>query len=177
LSTEENCLRAGAEMPEDPEPGSPRFATFSSPVVVVAHTFPARPGSLPDAEVFIRQALEPVDLEPAEGNDLHDAITTAMLAAAGPSNGSFDVTVRLFPDGVEVEVLHGAAMRRLDTSPRGGEEPFAGWLTGVLLRNDLSQQEAARRIGVSVRTISRWLRGETEPRLRDLRRVHSLFGS
>jgi hypothetical protein len=166
-----------AEMTADPEPGGPDFGTFSSPVVVVAHTFPARPGSLPDAEIFVREALEPVDLEPAEGIALFDAITTAMLAAAGPSNGSFDVTVRLFPDGVEVEVLHGAAMRRLGTSPRVGEEPFADWLTGVLVRNDLSQQAAARRIGVSVRTISRWLRGDTEPRLRDLRRVHSLFGS
>jgi hypothetical protein len=87
------------------------------------------------------------------------------------------VTVRLFPDGVEVEVLHGAAMRRLGTSPRVGEEPFADWLTGVLLRNGLSQQAAARRIGVSGRTISRWLRGDTEPRLRDLRRVYALFGS
>jgi hypothetical protein len=164
-------------MSDDPKPGGPDFATFTSPVVVVAHTFPARPGSLPDAEVFVREALEPVDLEPAEGIALFDAITTAMLAAAGPSNGSFDVTVRLFPDGVEVEVLHGAAMRRLGTSPRVGEEPFADWLNGVLLRNDLSQQAAARRIGVSVRTISRWLRGDTEPRLRDLRRVHSLFGS
>jgi hypothetical protein len=164
-------------MSDDPKPGGPDFATFTSPVVVVAHTFPARPGSLPDAEVFVREALEPVDLDPAERIALFDAITTAMLAAAGPSNGSFDVTVRLFPDGVEVEVLHGAAMRRLGTSPRVGEEPFADWLSGVLLRNDLSQQAAARRIGVSVRTISRWLRGDTEPRLRDLRRVHSLFGS
>lgn len=177
MSTEEDCPRASAETPDDPEPDGSRFATFISPVVVVAHTFPAQPGSLPDAELFVREALEPVDLEPAEGNALYDAITTAMLAAAGPSNGSFDVTVRLFPDGVEVEVLHGSAMRRLGTSPRVGDEPFAAWLTGVLLRNDLSQQEAARRIGVSVRTISRWLRGETEPRLRDLRRVHSLFGS
>jgi hypothetical protein len=164
-------------MSDDPEPDGPDFATFISPVVVVAHTFPARPGSLPDAEVFVREALEPVGLEPAEGIALFDAITTAMLAAAGPSNGSFDVTVRLFPDGVEVEVLHGAAMRRLGTSPRVGEEPFADWLTGVLVRNDLSQQAAARRIGVSVRTISRWLRGDTEPRLRDLRRVYALFGS
>jgi hypothetical protein len=165
------------EMCADPEPSGPGLATFISPVVVVAHTFPARPGSLPDAEVFVREALEPVDLEPAEGVALFDAITTTMRAATGPSNGSFDVTVRLFPDGVEVEVLHGAAMRRLSTSPRVGEEPFADWLTGVLLRNDLSQQAAARRIGVSVRTISRWLRGDTEPRLRDLRRVYALFGS
>jgi hypothetical protein len=165
------------EMSADPEPSGPDFATFISPVVVVAHTFPARPGSLPDAEVFVREALEPVDLEPAEGVALFDAITTTMRAATGPSNGSFDVTVRLFPDGVEVDVLHGAAMRRLSTSPRVGEEPFADWLTGVLLRNGLSQQAAARRIGVSGRTISRWLRGDTEPRLRDLRRVYALFGS
>ena len=56
------------------------------------------------------------------------------------------------------------------------DEPFADWLTGVLRGQGLSQQAAAQRIGVSVRTISRWLRGDTEPRLRDLRRVHEIFG-
>lgn len=165
-----------AEMSDDPPPGGIDSGVFVSPVVVVAHTFPARPGSLPDAELFVREALEPVALERAESNALYDAITTAMLAAAGPDNGAFDVTVRIFPDGVEVEVLHGGALRRLGTSPRVGEEPFADWLTGVLQRQGLSQQAAARRIGVSVRTVSRWLSGVTEPRLRDLRRVHAIFG-
>ena len=55
-------------------------------------------------------------------------------------------------------------------------EPFADWLNGVLRGQGLSQEAAAQRIGVSVRTISRWLRGDTEPRLRDLRRVHEIFG-
>jgi transcriptional regulator with XRE-family HTH domain len=57
-----------------------------------------------------------------------------------------------------------------------GEEPFADWLTSVLRRQGLSQEAAAQRIGVSVRTVSRWLTGTTEPRLRDLRRVHAIFG-
>ncbi|TDU88588.1 helix-turn-helix protein [Kribbella voronezhensis] len=147
---------------------------FVSPVVVVSHTFPARPGSLPDAELFVREALEPMGLEPAEGGALYDAITAAILAAAGPDDGVFDVTVRIFPAGLEVEVLHGAGRRTIP--PRVGDEPFAAWLTAVLSRQGLSQEAAARRIGVSVRTISRWLRGDTEPRLRDLRRVHAVFG-
>jgi DNA-binding XRE family transcriptional regulator len=97
-----------------------------------------------------------------------------MLAAAGPDNGAFDVAVRIFPEGVEVEVLHGGS--RTLIPPRVADEPFAAWLTAVLSRQGLSQEAAARRIGVSVRTISRWLRGDTEPRLRDLRRVHAIFG-
>lgn len=163
-------------MSDDPLPDD-ESGLFVSPVVVVAHTFPARPGSLPDAELFVREALEPVELEPEEHQALYRAITAALLAAAGPAEGVFDVTVRLFPDGVEVEVLHGAASRRLGTSPSVGDEPFADWLTAVLRRQGLSQQAAAQRIGVSVRTVSRWLSGVTEPRLRDLRRVHAIFGA
>ncbi len=153
----------------DDDPGR---AVFVSPVVVVSHAFPARPGSIPDAEQFVREALDPVTLEPEENRALYDAITTALLAAAGPKDGVFDVTVRIFPDGVEVEVLHGAGVRRVQPA----SEPFADWLNGVLRGQGLSQQAAAQRIGVSVRTISRWLRGDTEPRLRDLRRVHEIFG-
>ncbi|NEA36507.1 helix-turn-helix transcriptional regulator [Streptomyces sp. SID13031] len=164
-------------MSDDPLPGGADSGLFISPVVVVTHTFPARPGALPDAELFVREALEPVELEPVESRALYNAITSALLAAAGPAEGVFDVTVRLFPDGVEVEVLHGAASRGLGTATRVGEEPFADWLTAVLRRQGLSQQAAAQRIGVSVRTVSRWLSGVTEPRLRDLRRVHAIFGS
>jgi DNA-binding XRE family transcriptional regulator len=164
-------------MPDDPLPGDVDSGLFISPVVVVSHTFPARPGALPDAELFVREALEPVTLESAEKIALYDAITTAILAAAGPAEGAFDVTVRIFPDGVEVEVLHGAATRRLGGSPRAAEEPFADWLNSVIRRKGLSQEAAAQRIGVSVRTVSRWLSGTTEPRLRDLRRVHAIFGA
>ena len=153
----------------DDDPGR---EVFVSPVVVASQAFPARPGSIPDAEQFVREALDPVTLEAEENQALYDAITTALLAAAGPKDGVFDVTVRIFPDGVEVEVLHGASVRRVPAA----SEPFADWLNGVLRGQGLSQQAAAQRIGVSVRTISRWLRGDTEPRLRDLRRVHEIFG-
>jgi transcriptional regulator with XRE-family HTH domain len=40
----------------------------------------------------------------------------------------------------------------------------------------LSQEAAARQLGVSVKTVSRWVGGETEPRLHDLRRIHQVFG-
>ncbi|MFC6160599.1 helix-turn-helix domain-containing protein [Kribbella sp. NPDC058693] len=149
----------------------PGREVFVSPVVVASQVFPARPGSLPDAEQFVREALEPITLETEERQALYQAITTALLAAAG-KDGVFDVTVRIFPDGVEVEVLHGAGMHRVQPAA----EPFADWLNGVLRGQGLSQEAAAQRIGVSVRTISRWLRGDTEPRMRDLRRVHEIFG-
>ena len=40
--------------------------------------------------------------------------------------------------------------------------------------NDL--EAAARQLGVSVKTVGRWVGGETEPRMRDLRRIQELFG-
>jgi transcriptional regulator with XRE-family HTH domain len=54
--------------------------------------------------------------------------------------------------------------------------PFAEWLAGLLKREGLTQEAAARQLGVSVKTVSRWVGGETEPRLRDLRRIHEVFG-
>jgi Helix-turn-helix len=66
-------------------------------------------------------------------------------------------------------------------APRAGEDQdptatFAEWMTGVLRREGLTIESAARQLGVSVKTVSRWVGGSTEPRLRDLRRIHELFG-
>lgn len=55
-------------------------------------------------------------------------------------------------------------------------ETFAEWMTELLRREGLTQQAAARQLGVSVKTIARWVGGETEPRLRDLRRIREMFG-
>jgi hypothetical protein len=59
-----------------------------------------------------------------------------------------------------------------------GEEPesFAEWMTGILRREGMTMEAAARQLGVSVKTVSRWVGGATEPRLRDLRRIRELFG-
>jgi Helix-turn-helix len=53
---------------------------------------------------------------------------------------------------------------------------FADWMAGVLRREGLTMEAAARQLGVSVKTVSRWVGGATEPRLRDLRRIRELFG-
>ena len=53
---------------------------------------------------------------------------------------------------------------------------FADWMSGVLRREGLTMEAAAKQLGVSVKTVSRWVGGATEPRLRDLRRIRELFG-
>ena len=55
-------------------------------------------------------------------------------------------------------------------------ESFADWMAGVLRREGLTMEAAARQLGVSVKTVSRWVGGATEPRLRDLRRIRELYG-
>jgi hypothetical protein len=60
-----------------------------------------------------------------------------------------------------------------------GEQPetsFGEWMAGILRREGLTMEAAARQLGVSVKTVSRWVGGATEPRLRDLRRIRELFG-
>ena len=53
---------------------------------------------------------------------------------------------------------------------------FADWMSVALRREGLTQEAAARLLGVSVKTVSRWVGGATEPRLRDLRRIQEVFG-
>jgi len=53
---------------------------------------------------------------------------------------------------------------------------FADWLAGALRREGMTLEAAARRLGVSVKTVSRWVGGSTEPRLRDLSRIRETFG-
>jgi hypothetical protein len=53
---------------------------------------------------------------------------------------------------------------------------FAEWMASALRREGLTQEAAARQLGVSVKTVSRWVGGATEPRMRDLRRIREIFG-
>lgn len=147
------------------------------PVVVLTQSFPARPSSLPDAHAFVRSALSSTGVEAAPHAEITTAINTALLAAADPSIGSYVVVVRLFPGEAEVEVLSAAAP---EAGTQGWRAPvtgsFATWLAEVLRQQGLSQEAAARQLGVSVRTVSRWVHGQTEPRLRDVRRISDVFG-
>ena len=49
-------------------------------------------------------------------------------------------------------------------------------MSAALRREGLTQEAAARQLGVSVKTVSRWVGGATEPRMRDLRRIQEVFG-
>jgi transcriptional regulator with XRE-family HTH domain len=62
--------------------------------------------------------------------------------------------------------------------PLGQADPatFADWMSTALRREGLTQEAAARLLGVSVKTVSRWVGGATEPRMRDLRRIQEVFG-
>lgn len=150
---------------------------FVSPVIVLTREFPARPSSLPDAHQFVRETLSAADVQPLPHDAVTAAINEALLAAARPDVGTFVVVIRLFPQEAEIEVL-SAAEKPLPARAEPGPAPasFAGWFAEVLRREGLSQEAAARQLGVSVRTVSRWVRGQTEPRLRDVRRISDVFG-
>ncbi|MBV9208186.1 MAG: helix-turn-helix domain-containing protein [Actinobacteria bacterium] len=174
------------------------------PVVVLSQTFPARPSSIPDIRDFVRRCLAHSPLSDEDNREVGATVARALLEAAG-STGAINVSFRIFPDHVEVDVLRSGAQV---TTPAGldalssllrpeatgtgdavggrdgsgaradgsGEMAFADWMAGVLRREGMTMEAAARQLGVSVKTVSRWVGGTTEPRLRDLRRIRELFG-
>jgi len=172
------------------------------PVVVLSQTFPARPSSIPDVRDFVKRCLAQSPLTEEDNREVGETVAHALLEAAGPS-GAINVSFRIFPDHVEVDVLRSgaqvsspagidalssllknraadmAATAARDGSPaavNGDETAFADWMSGVLRREGMTMEVAAKQLGVSVKTVSRWVGGTTEPRLRDLRRIRELFG-
>jgi len=236
------------------------------PVVVLSQVFPARPSSIPDIRDFVRRCLAESPLTDEGNREVGETVFRALLDAAGPT-GSIHVAFRIFPEHVEVDVLHsdnqvparqpapqangtspvaptvrsgpapylsafpttpaqtttssaggatanGAAPAAGTTAEAGSAAPgsttatapaagngtspagsaeatpagpvvlgqpgqpatFAEWMSTALRREGLTQEAAARQLGVSVKTVSRWVGGATEPRMRDLRRIQEVFG-
>jgi hypothetical protein len=164
------------------------------PVVVVSQTFPARPSSIPDIRDFVRRCLSQSPLSEDDTKEVGETVSQALLEAAGPT-GAISVSFRIFPDHVEVDVLRSGpqvgtqagvdALSAMlnpeaghpgEAAEGGPDTAFADWMAGVLRREGMTMEAAARQLGVSVRTVSRWVGGTTEPRLRDLRRIRELFG-
>jgi Helix-turn-helix len=181
------------------------------PVVVLSQTFPARPSSIPDVRDFVKRCLAQSPLSEQDNREVGETVAHALLEAAGPS-GAINVSFRIFPDHVEVDVLRSgaqigtpagldalAALLKSQASemeaaatgrdgssvgpsghgPSGNasdEAAFADWMAAALRREGMTMEVAARQLGVSVKTVSRWVGGATEPRLRDLRRIRELFG-
>jgi DNA-binding XRE family transcriptional regulator len=217
------------------------------PVVVLSQVFPARPSSIPDIRDFVRRCLAESPLTEEGTREVGETVFRALLDAAGPT-GSIQVAFRIFPEHVEVDVLHsdtaiqspvapgppvsytmpaaagpplggvpatgvrpggrvpgqlyavpeasrpaepratppaaasapgprpGAGSASAGTDAGTPPETFAEWMSSVLRREGLTQEAAARQLGVSVKTVSRWVGGATEPRMRDLRRIQEVFG-
>jgi hypothetical protein len=169
------------------------------PVVVLSQTFPARPSSIPDIRDFVRRCLSHSPLSEDDNREVGETVAQALLEAAGET-GAINVSFRIFPDHVEVDVLRSGAqigtpagldaLASLLKSQQPGkvgadglgvgqdeeETAFADWMAAALRREGMTMEVAARQLGVSVKTVSRWVGGTTEPRLRDLRRIRELFG-
>jgi hypothetical protein len=168
------------------------------PLLVVTQAFPARPSSLPTIRDFVRQRLTQSIFTEDDVRALGDQLLDALLDVAGPT-GMIQVSVRIFPEYAEVDVLPATVVvEQISTigadapaeaaacvhGPDGAEgDPdrlaavsFAEWLAGALRRESMTMEAAARRLQVSVKTVSRWVGGTTEPRLRDLSRIREIFG-
>jgi Helix-turn-helix len=149
------------------------------PVVVVTQTFPARPSSIPEIRDFVNRCLAESPLSEQDSRAVARTVSAALLEAAGPA-GTLQVSFRILPDHAEVDVLRSAPGTGpgfpTPTAEAGAPGSFASWLAAALQRQGLTREAAARRLGVSVRTVSRWLGGTTEPRLRDLRRIRRVLG-
>ena len=190
-------------MAPPPVPGDQEIEVV--PVVVLSRSFPARPSSIPDIRDFVRSCLSRSPLNESENRAVFDTVSQALLDAAGPEGG-IQVSFRIFPDHVEVDVLRSNPRQDAESPAPDGwpvpwpnqlaqdagngtrdtpdytddaddaERPFAEWMADVMRRQGLTMEATARQLGVSVKTVGRWVGGTTEPRLRDLRRIRELFG-
>jgi len=172
------------------------------PVVVVSQSFPARPSFIPEIRDFVRRCLADSPLDEDGVREVGETVFRALLDAAGPT-GSVQVAFRIFPEHVEVDVLHSesqvpdAAAAGVQPLPAAQPMParsarpavaasqapadphpasFAEWMSSALRREGMTQEAAARQLGVSVKTVSRWVGGATQPRMRDLKRIQEVFG-
>jgi hypothetical protein len=152
------------------------------PLIVVSQGFPARPSAIPEIRDFVRRCLDESPLSEVDSRAVSERVSQALLDAAGPS-GSIQVSFRIFPEHVEVDVLRSQPVSPVDRTPAAppaaapdDEQPFADWIAGVLRREGLTMEAAARQLGVSVKTVSRWVGGTAEPRLSGLRRIKEVFG-
>ena len=198
----------------DPSHGPAADSIEVVPVVVISQSFPARPSFIPEIRDFVRRCLADSPLDDDGMREVGETVFRALLDAAGPT-GSVQVAFRIFPEHVEVDVLHSEsavsdgpgqstpmvpvrpatvnatpqpaspaqpaqtpkeAAAAADLAPEKHTASFAEWMSSALRREGMTQEAAARQLGVSVKTVSRWVGGATQPRMRDLKRIKEVFG-
>ena len=126
---------------------------------------------------FAREQATESGMSPDQREQVAAAVEQAFASAlASPASRPLEVRLLVTDGRVEVEFL--PAPQAGDRAPQqiGWSESFSDWLAGELRERGLSQEAAARRIGVSLKTVSRWVRGETEPRYRELALIQRALG-
>ncbi len=111
------------------------------------------------------------DDAPAEDEQLTNALAEAIgtvVEKQGSPHRPLDLLVTVRGDQVSVSAA---------TAPGDRLESFASWLRYRLDEQRLSKVALADQLGVSERTVRRWLAGDTEPRFRELLRISSLLGN
>jgi hypothetical protein len=150
------------------------------PVEIITKIFPARPSAVPGIREFVQECLAGAPLAEAEEREVGNTILRALLTAAGPA-GVLEVSCRKYPQRVEFDVLPSrdkepAPAPAPPAGPDASAASFAEWLAEALRSRGITKETAAEELGVSPKTMNRWLGGQTEPRLRDLRRIEDRFG-
>ncbi|HYT29723.1 MAG TPA: helix-turn-helix transcriptional regulator [Actinomycetota bacterium] len=136
--------------------------------------FPIDPSSVERIRRFIEEEVASAD--PTQGEAMAPVVSGAAAEVLSRQPTPVQVVLTVSEERVEVTVSRGEAERDRDGSgPRTGVS-FAAWMREMLKQEHVSQEAAARRVGVSLKTMNRWVQGQTEPRLRELRRVEHAFG-
>jgi DNA-binding XRE family transcriptional regulator len=133
------------------------------------------PPTMPGPPISIVQPTQ-VAAQPA-GTDPRSAQVAAGLDGPAPGRAGLGALGGARPGAALPAGGGGAGPSATDpVDPAGHPETFAAWMSSALRREGLTQEAAARQLGVSVKTVSRWVGGATEPRMRDLRRIQEVFG-
>ena len=88
--------------------------------MVLLQVFPARPSSIPDIRDFVRRCLAESPLTEEGTREVGETVFRALLDAAGPT-GYIQVAFRIFPEHVEVDVLHSDIHGPGARAARGGQ--------------------------------------------------------
>jgi len=90
-------------------------------------------------------------------------------------DGEVRLQFRVKGDSVSMHVIEEAAAP-VPAAPLGEHVSFALWMSTLIRSRRMSQEAMARMLGVSLKTVNRWVNGRTEPRMRELRRIQEAFG-
>jgi hypothetical protein len=130
-------------------------------------------------KVSLRIFADHAEVDLLQDNDAGGVQRGSDAADPHPLDSGSTVTVGwdpAAPTGLEASATPAATPASTGWATDRPGISFATWLAEALRREGMTMEAASRRLRVSVKTVSRWIGGTTEPRLRDLSRIREVFG-